>query len=580
MNVYRKLKYVLNSRQKRQVAVLIVLIFIGALLETMGISFIIPLVSAVVTPEKILGNAYVQDALSFLGLTSISESGFVRLLLLPTIGFFVIKNLYLLWMSRMQAAFVANTQSDIARRLMQDYLNRPYEFYLNADSGAIIRTFHSDIPHIFELLREVMLLLSEVAVSFLICLLLLILEPVMTLAFAALMLVMVLLLLKCMKPLLGRLGQNRVDQQGRMAKWVQESIGGIKDVKVSAREEHFLKGFGEEYRRFAVTGRRYTVMNNLPRLVIETVCIVGMLAYMFLLVSQGRDLRAMLPQLSAFALAAVRLMPSVNRISTHLSSIAYFETSLNVVAENLDLAGLKDVPLTDRGSGKIKPEKEILLSGISYHYPNSEKQIFDKAELKVPVGASVGVIGTSGAGKTTIVDILLGLLKPQEGVVTVDGKEVDPSSAEWLSGVGYIAQNIFMLDASIAENVAFGIDKEDYNEERVWQVLKEAQLEDFVRGLPDGLDTAIGDRGVRISGGQRQRIGIARALYHDPAVLVFDEATSALDNDTEAAIMEAVGALKGKKTMIIIAHRLKTIENCDIIYKVEEGKILPTELEK
>ena len=578
MNVIKKLKIVLNSRQKHRVVLLCVLIFFSALLETLSVTVIIPLITAVVSPDTILENEKVVSILSTLGINELDHGTFVRILLLSTMGIFIFKNIYLFLLTVIQSRFISNARCFTSIRLMGDYLNKPYEYYLNADVNMMLQTVNKDIPHIFELLQECMLLITEIAVSACICIVLVIVDPIMTLSLAVLLGLMLLLVLRILKPRLGWIGNRRVDEQNNMMKWMQQGIFGIKDVKVAAKEKYFLERFDEGSRAQSDALRKYTILSQFPRLMIETVFIVGLLLYMFIAVLMGRDLQLMLPQLMAFGMAAVRLMPSVNRISSHLSSIAYFEPSLDVVCANLDLdlAGLKDAKIEDKPNNGLTFEKDIQLKGISYHYPNTEKEIFDNADMNIPVGASVGVIGPSGAGKTTIVDILLGLLLPQKGKILVDGREVSAGDAAWLSNIGYIAQNIYMLDTTIRENVAFGLTAEEADEERIWQVLDEAQMGDFVRSLPDGLDTSIGDRGVRISGGQRQRIGIARALYNDPGLLVFDEATSALDNETEAAIMDAINSLKGRKTMVIIAHRLKTIENCDIVYRVENGRIEKT----
>ncbi|MBR3526082.1 MAG: ABC transporter ATP-binding protein, partial [Lachnospiraceae bacterium] len=383
---------------------------------------------------------------------------------------------------------------------------------------------------------------------------------------------MVLVIILFVKPTLGKLGQKRMDMQVASMKWMQQGVFGIKDVKVSRKEGYFLNRFSEAYGGLTASKRSYAVLNNTPRLVIETVCIVGMLGYMFIKVVTGGDLNGLLPQLTAFGGAAIRLMPSVNRISTYLSSIAYFEPSLDYVCDHLDLASLEDVRIPEEGK-PLPLSGEILLKDIRFRYPGTEKDIFEHADMRIPVGSSVGVVGASGAGKTTVIDILLGLLSPQEGSLVVNGEKLRGDDPRWLASIGYIAQNIYMLDDTIRANVAFGVPDAEVDEARIREVLKEAQLEEFIDTLPEGLDAVIGDRGVRISGGQRQRIGIARALYHDPELLVFDEATSALDNDTEAAIMDAINALKGRKTMVIIAHRLKTIENCDIVYRVENGQI-------
>ena len=578
MNVYKRLKQLLNKKQKRSVVILIVLIFIGALLETMGVSIIIPVVSAVLNPEETLNNSITKSVLGMIGLSNISDGGFVKLLLVTSILIYIFKNVYLLFLYYIQAGFITKTEAQTSVRLYNDYLNRPYEFYLNADINAMFQTINKDIPHVFELLQEVMKLITEIAVSICLCVLLLIVDFKMTLSIAALLLVMVLFIVFFLKPRLGGLGQKRLKQQVLTMKWMQQGIFGIKDVKVADKENYFLDHFRDAYNKLSGATRKYTVFNNAPRLVIETVCIVGLLGYMFFCVVADVDMASMVPMLTAFALSAVRLMPSVNRISSHLSTIAYYEPSLNFVCDNLNIANLKEIDLSNDDK-VMKINKSIELDHITYAYPETERKIFDDAFMSIPVGKSVGVIGPSGAGKTTIIDVLLGLLKPSNGCVKCDGENIEKAYASWLHNIGYIAQNIYMLDSSIRENVAFGVDSDKIDDNRVWEVLREAQMEEYIKSLPEGLDTVIGDRGVRLSGGQRQRIGISRALYHDPDLLVFDEATSALDNDTEAAIMDAINSLKGKKTMVIIAHRLKTIENCDIVYKVEDGKITETDVD-
>jgi ABC-type multidrug transport system fused ATPase/permease subunit len=279
-------------------------------------------------------------------------------------------------------------------------------------------------------------------------------------------------------------------------------------------------------------------------------------------------------------MAAMRLLPSVNRINNYQTSISYFEPFFMGVSDNLQ-EEINDEQvnydaesyLQKKEVDKLEIRKEIKLENITYKYPNSDAYIFRGADMVIPIGNAVGIVGTSGAGKTTIVDILLGLLELENGSILADGVEVREHYASWLKNIGYIPQTIFMIDSTIRKNVAFGCPDDEIDDEKVWRALQEAQLDEFVRGLPEGLDTSIGERGIRISGGQRQRIGIARALFEDPEVLVLDEATSALDNETEAAIMESINRLHGRKTLIIIAHRLQTIEKCDMVYRVENGSV-------
>ena len=321
--------------------------------------------------------------------------------------------------------------------------------------------------------------------------------------------------------------------------------------------------------------QKYSLYNNVPRLLIETVMIMCMVGYMLYLLLKGTGVETMIPTISAFGVAAMRLLPSANRINNQLNTMAFCEPFFMNVSDNLldDISGENtDMSFAQEPDTKLPVNNLIELQDITYAYPNTDKLIFDHADLTIPVGSSVGIVGTSGAGKSTVVDILLGLLKPKTGCIYADGVDVMTDYRAWLKNIGYIPQMIFMLDSTIRDNVAFGVDRDAIDEDRVWAVLKEAQLDEFVKGLPDGLDTTIGERGIGLSGGQRQRIGIARALYEDPEVLILDEATSALDNDTEAAIMDSINRLQGKKTLVIIAHRLQTIEKCDMIYRVENGK--------
>lgn len=322
------------------------------------------------------------------------------------------------------------------------------------------------------------------------------------------------------------------------------------------------------------------VLANAPRLLIEAVTISGMLGFIGVMVYNGREINTLLPQLSAFAVAAVRLLPSANRMSAALNAIAYQEPQLDKTIENLRTA--ENFEQEDKETAKKKKEavkkeitleKECGLKQIDYSYPGAENKVLDAADMVIPVGKSIGIIGASGAGKTTAVDILLGLLEPQAGYVQTDGTDIQENYGGWLKHLAYIPQMIYMLDDTIRANVAFGYGASEIDDKRVWAALEEAQLGDFIRSLPEGLDTTIGERGVRLSGGQRQRIGIARALYRKPEVLVLDEATSALDTETEAAVMQAIDSLQGKMTMLIIAHRLSTIKNCNIVYKVENGSV-------
>ena len=579
-----KVRAIFDRKQKWQLVGLGIMIFIGGLLETLGVSTMIPVVQALLAPDELMG--YIDripvvknlcDALSIKTVKQVTMA-----LLYGMMAIYVIKNLYILLLTYMQNTFITKNRNRMISRVMAEFLNRPYEKYLGADIPTVFRITDSDIPQTFSLILAMLQLASEVVVSCLIFIVLLLNDPGMTLFIIAVFGLLTLFIVKVFKPRLNRIGARNQAIQSRIAKWRIQATYGLKDVKVLNREEFYVRNYYETGKVGAEVARNYAVLNNMPRLLIETVFIVSVLGFLVVYINGGGDITAMVTTISAFAIAAVRVLPSVNRINTYITEIAYTQPSLDFVYDNLQEGMKTDAMLAERRAysqvEKLKLDHQIELDHISFHYPDSDKNIFEDAHMIVPKGKSVGIIGTSGAGKSTIVDILLGLLHAQTGTITCDGVDIFKNYESWLAQIGYIPQSIYLIDESIRDNIAFGIDADKIDEKRIWEVLEEAQLKEFVEELPEGLDTTIGDRGVRLSGGQRQRIGIARALYNDPEILVFDEATSALDNDTEAAVMEAVNSFHGRKTMIIIAHRLNTIEKCDMIYKVENMKLVETTL--
>lgn len=581
--IITKFRKILNKKQKQRVVLLIFMIIIGALLEMLSVSLILPLAQLIISEDALNGTWYMRALCGLLHIQTTKQLLFV--ILTALIAIFVGKNLYMLLLYYVQHTFIANCQYRISRDLLQIYLHKPYEYYLNVNSGDILRTVYSDTTGVFTLLLQCMQLLTELAVALFLGITVLVTDFKMTLVIGALLVITTLLTNRFLKPRVSAIGQESRVKQGMMYKSIIQSISSIKDVKVYDKEESFLNSYIKYGKRYYQLVRDNNLLGSVPKLLIETVCICGVLIYMLASVAMGESVTDIAPQLMAFAVAAMRLMPCASRMSTYLANIAYYKPTLDFVYDNVDMPDedgyLRSVEQNVRNTDtahKLPLTDSILCRGITYRYPNSETYIFKDADMTIPLGKSVGIMGASGAGKSTLVDMLLGLLKPEAGEITCGGTDVFSDYGAWLHDIGYIPQFIGLVDDTIAANVAFGIDVEDVDEKRVWEVLEEAQLKEFVEGLPEGPDTKIGERGVRISGGQRQRIGIARALYHNPEILVLDEATSALDNDTETAIMEAINHFHGKKTMLIIAHRLRTIENCDLIYKVEDGRLTETTL--
>ena len=575
VKILRKLRVLLDGRQKRIMAGLIVLMVIGAFLQTAGVGMLVQVVNVVIDPDAVENSRMVALLYDLLGSENYSSfSVTVMILLILT---FIVKNIFLYIQQKLTFAFVYTNQFRTSERMMRNYLRRGYEFYLNADTAVVQRSITSDVNNMYALILALLQLLSDGAVSLFIVSYCFLTNGTMTMVLAVVMVVLMVLVKRVLKPIMYKAGKDNQDYYSGLFKWISQTVQGIKEVKVNGREQYFVDEYIKCGRGYVNAVQRYSLYNNIPKLLLETGCVAAMVGYMIYQVILGASTENMLSVLSTLAAAAFVLLPCVNRISNQVNNIAYFEPFFMGVSDNLqdEIRGDKvDISIFSANPEKLPVQRAIELKDISYAYPNTDKLIFDHAEMTIPIGASVGIVGTTGAGKSTIVDILLGLLEIGTGAILADGVDVRDNYRGWLKNIGYIPQMIFMLDDDIRSNVAFGVPKDKIDEDRLWEVLREAQLDEFVKSLPEGLDTGIGERGIRLSGGQRQRISIARALYHDPEVLVLDEATSALDNDTEAAIMESINRLQGKKTLIIIAHRLQTIEKCDLVYRVENGKAL------
>lgn len=576
--ILKKLNVLLDKKQKKIMASLILVMLVGAALELMGVGLIYEVATVITDPnvlEKRASLAWVYEKLNMESMTQFSI--FIMGLLILV---FAVKNAYLFFQNKVQFQFVYSNQFATSRRMMINFMERPYEYYLNADTSVIQRSITSDVNNMYGLILSLLQLVSEIIVFFCLTVYCLKTDVVMTGTVAVLLIGVLIIIKWVLKPIMRKAGEENQEYYSGLYKWIDQSVMGVKEIKVANKESYFINEYCKCGAGYVNAVQRYNLYNATPRLLIETVAIAGMIVYMMIRIAGGTPVTDIMPQLMTLAVAAMRLIPSANRINNYLTSIAYFEPFFMGVTDNLqeeirdeNVNYDEDIYMQKKHIEKLPITKEILLRDITYKYPNSEALIFDHATMHIPVGKSVGIVGTSGAGKTTVVDIMLGLLRLETGSILADGVEVREHYESWLKNIGYIPQTIFMIDSTIRKNVAFGYAEEDIDDEKVWQALKEAQLDEFVRGLPEGLNTSIGERGIRISGGQRQRIGIARALFEDPEVLVLDEATSALDNETEAAIMDSINRLHGRKTLVIIAHRLQTIEKCDIVYRVEDGKV-------
>ncbi len=573
-DILNKLDYIFDRKQKRQMCILLIAIFIGAMLELVGVSLIMPLIQLISKPEVVETNPVLATIYGTLHMKSVTD--FFIFLVMVIIVMYFVKNIYLTVMYYCQYSFIYKNQLKCAGRLIDCYLKKPYTYHLDHNTSDMIRNIMLDTDRLFQLILSVLNVSSEGLLSMLLIAYLLINDPVMSIAVAGILVVCMGSFRVLTKKRVHAYGQQNQKYDGKMHQAINQALGAVKDIKILHREKYFVNAFiscGEKKMTALINTNFF---GTVPKYLIESVCVASILLVLVFKLQNGTSLDSILPKLAAFAVAAFKLLPSVGKISNYMNGITFLKPSIDLIYHDLketeDMIGVEiedKAPLTDINE---KAEK-ISVEHISYSYPGFEETVLNDVSFDIPLGTSIGLIGPSGAGKSTMADVILGILFPKQGRIMYGNMNVHENPLRWAERLAYIPQAIYLADESIRCNVAFGIESDKIDEEAVWNALEEAQLADFVRSLPDGLDTEVGERGVRLSGGQRQRIGIARALYGNPEILVLDEATSALDNDTEKAVMDAIERLHGKKTLLIIAHRLTTIKNCEYIFRVEKGKL-------
>lgn len=553
MHTIKKISSLLSKREKSKIAYLTILMVIGGFLELLGVAGIFPLISAITEGR-------------------VSDINNITMLSLGLLCVYVIKNLFLMYMYSQVYKFVYDGRSKLATRLLEQYMKEDYEFHLGRNMAVIQRAVRSDVDGFYHLVRCLLQLMSELIICVVLAALLFVSDFWMALFLVVLLGLCVSTVVVISRKKAKKLGADDMVAGSKMNQWLMQGIGGIKEIKLLSREDYFVNSFKEYSDKSSDNQRKQQVLIQLPRLLTETVSIGAVLLWLVIAAAYGMDLLSIVPTLAVFAVAAFRLLPSVGKINGLLADYNFYRPRVDFIYE--DMHGVQEITECNKSDDKIISFNEsIELSDVSFAYAGTEKYILDKVSLSIDRGESVGVVGPSGAGKTTLVDVIMGLLKISAGDIKVDGVSVFEGLSSWQRLIGYVPQNIYLSDDSIRHNIAFGIPDEEIDDDRISECIKEARLLDLVSELTDGVETVIGDRGIRLSGGQRQRIAIARALYFSPEVLVLDEATSSLDNDTEAAVMEAIEALHGKVTMIVVAHRLSTIEKCDKVYRVEDGKV-------
>jgi len=576
----KKLFSLFEGKEKSRVLILTGMIFIGACLEMVGVGLVFPFITLIADPslaEQYRVFSYIRNIGG-----GISYNNMLIMLGSALLLFYIVKNVFIANLILIQNRFKFKKMRSLSLSLFSSYLNAPYTYHIKRNSSELQRNITTSMIQVFNILFTYTLyLISDSLVLMAIMLLLIVVNPLTTIIAGSVIIIGSALFLRITRNKVHALGKLEHQYIGKMIKWVNQGLAGIKEAKILGNEDFFLDQYGYYCDRY-VRSRRFTAtVQELPRLFLETLAVGGLLTVVILFLLQKRDIQSVLPLIALFAAAAFRIIPATNRIINSLTVLKQYGPALDDVLEDLNLVGSvaeePSMPASGTEENQSKEElsfrKEVVLEDIRFRYPDTEGDVLCGISLKIRRGQSIAFVGPSGSGKSTVVDVILGLLKPEKGKVIVDGIDIRENLRGWQNLFGYIPQSIYLMDDTVRRNVAFGVKDGLIDDDSVWKALRSAQIDDFIRKLPEDLDTRVGEGGVRFSGGQRQRIGIARALYHNPEILVLDEATSSLDNETEQAVADAIRRLAGEKTVIIIAHRLSTVKNCDCLFFFREGHL-------
>lgn len=568
---FKKIRALLPRAQKKALIILSFLLLIGMFFEILGLGILLPILTILLNPEQL---SEVLAYVTIVDITVFSYNEVMVFCLLSLFFIYVFKTLFLVFITYKQNVILENIGISIQNKLFSKQLYQPYRDHLYRDFSDIIKDVHVEIIYFVSFCRSLITLLVEIALVISILATILYLEPRGALAIGIIFGFLALIFLQLSKKKLKVWGDTREALDRKILKTLTDSLSGIKEVKLFHKEAYFLDALKKNNYKKAKIFANYQTLSQIPRFYLELITIIGMVGLILVLFYNGVKTTQIVTLLGVFVAAAFRMIPSVNRILSALQNIKYYGATVNKIYNQI--IGF-DFSKSNKNSKQFAFDKEIKLEDIQFSY--KEKIILNSTNLEIKKGTTIGIVGASGSGKSTLVDLINGLLKPSKGTITVDGIEIDEFIKSWQQTIGYVGQEIFLIDDTIKANIAFGMSDQEINMDSIYKALEAAQLSSFIDDLELGIETKVGERGVQLSGGQKQRIGIARALYHNPSVLIFDEATASLDHETEKQVMNSVYNLKQDKTMIIIAHRISTLEDCDQVYEVKNGKIKLKELE-
>jgi ABC-type multidrug transport system fused ATPase/permease subunit len=567
---YKNLSILLTRGNKKELVYLTFLLIIGMILEMGGVGILIPALSFLLNTNIENHPSYAKYVKVILG-----DISTARIILYGLIGmfiFYLVKMIFLVYSSHRQSRFVNNLSRDLSKELFTGYMQMPFVFHLQRNSSELQRNIQIEILHFSGICLAALSLATEISTIFGICVLFLYVEPIGAISVIIFFGFFTYIFNKITTARITSWGYQRQEFDGLSNKYLLEGLGGVKQIKLTQREDFFVNKFMGPVIGKGNANKKIQVLSVVPRLYLELLAVGGISIIFLVLTIQQKPLNNLIPIIGIFMAAAFRLIPSINKIINSIQIISFSTPVLKLLADEFGIVRKvisKSVDILE----EVNFESQIIFNHVSYSYPESERKVLDDVCFTIQKGDFIGIVGTTGSGKSTLIDLLVGLLAPDSGDILIDGKRLNTIVNPWQQLIGYVPQSIYLTDDTLRNNIAFGVKENLIEEEKVRKAILTSQLSDFVNNLPEGLDTLVGERGVRLSGGERQRIAIARALYHDPPILILDEATSSLDNFTEKEFMNSVNALQGTKTIIIVAHRLTTVEKCDIVYEFLNGKI-------
>jgi len=571
MGTIKKILFLLSKKQKKDLSILTILLFIGLIFEMVGLGILLPVIGILINNNVQETYPSIKPLLNFIGNPTKQE--LIILIMGLLIFVYLIKSSFLLFLGWQQSKFSTELSADLSKRLFEGYLSQAYEFHLMRNTSEFLRNIKDEIYQFTYVSQAVIALTLELSVIIGAISMLFFVEPIGALIVTLSLFILAGTYYKTFQKKIFKWGELRQYSDEKLNKHLLHGFGGIKELKLSGRESHFINLFSEvNNKKSSVTIKQIT-LQQIPRLYLELLGVIGLAGLIISFTIQGKPIDNLIPILGLFVAAAFRMIPSANRVMGFLQSIRYAQPVVNLLYEEFKLIHSANSKKNYKDFILFKEINKIEIKNLSFSYIGTNKNLLIEIGLTINKGESVGIVGSSGSGKSTLVDLILGLLIPKSGQIMVNDLDIYQNIRSWQNLIGYVPQNVYLSDDTLANNIAFGVDVNQIDYERLHTSLKSAQLDEFVKSLPEGINNEVGERGSRISGGQRQRIGIARALYHTPQLLVFDEATSALDNKTELEVMEVINSLKGSRTILIIAHRLTTIENCDKVFEINDGKI-------